>query len=417
MTTYVICYKIEIYHTERKEEKLKISKRIVSVLAAAVMLMSLSACGNTSPENPEAPSAEQTSAAEAAPMRDIPSTELVKEMKVGWNLGNTLDSVIENPKGTELPSDWETAWGQPVTTKAMIDNVAAQGFNVLRVPVTWEGKFGEAPDYTIDPDWLARVNEIVDYGIDNDMFVILNLHHEDWHMPTYENEAAAQEILVALWTQIADHFKNYNEKLIFEGLNEPRLKGDPSEWNGGNAEARDVINHWNAAFVETVRNSGGNNKLRHLMVTPYAASSNDNVLNDFVVPDDDKVIVSIHAYLPYSFALADTAQATKEWSADNAADTRDIDVLMAKLKDYYLDKGTAVIIGEMGTRNRMNTEARAECARYYSNAAHNAGIPICWWDNNAFVGSGENFGIFDRQTFEWRYPAINAALMEPFTEE
>lgn len=394
---------------------MKFSK-VTAVLAAAVMMFSFAACGNKS-DNDGAADADNTSVSEPAPMRDIPSTELVKEMKVGWNLGNTLDSTITNPKGTELPSDWETAWGQPVTTKAMIDSVAAQGFNVLRVPITWEGKFGEGPDYTIDPDWLARVNEIVDYGIDDDMFVIINVHHEEWHMPTYENEAAAQEILTALWAQIADHFKDYNEKLIFEGLNEPRLKGTPMEWNGGNDEARDVINHWNAAFVETVRNSGGNNKLRHLMVTPYAASSMDKVLNDFAVPDDDKVIVSIHAYLPYTFALADNAQATTEWSADNPADTNDIDMLMANLKDRYLDKGRAVIIGEMGTRNRMNTEARAECARYYSEAAHNAGIPICWWDNNAFVGGGENFGLFDRKTFEWRYPDIISALMAPFTEE
>lgn len=394
---------------------MKFSK-VTAVLAATVMMFSFAACGNKS-DNDGAADADNTSVSEPAPMRDIPSTELVKEMKVGWNLGNTLDSTITNPKGTELPSDWETAWGQPVTTKAMIDSVAAQGFNVLRVPITWEGKFGEGPDYTIDPDWLARVNEIVDYGIDDDMFVIINVHHEEWHMPTYENEAAAQEILTALWAQIADHFKDYNEKLIFEGLNEPRLKGTPMEWNGGNDEARDVINHWNAAFVEAVRNSGGNNKLRHLMVTPYAASSMDKVLNDFAVPDDDKVIVSIHAYLPYTFALADNAQGTTEWSADNPADTNDIDMLMANLKDRYLDKGRAVIIGEMGTRNRMNTEARAQCARYYSEAAHNAGIPICWWDNNAFVGGGENFGLFDRKTFEWRYPDIISALMAPFTEE
>ncbi|MBP1545502.1 MAG: glycoside hydrolase family 5 protein [Oscillospiraceae bacterium] len=393
--------------------------RLAALLAAAAIALSMTACaGGTSDsgETTEAPTAETTAAKVHAPMRDIPSTELVKEMKVGWNLGNTLDSVIQNPKGTELPSDWETAWGQPVTTKAMIDNVASQGFNVLRVPTTWEGKFGEGPDYKIDPDWMARVTEIVDYGIDNDMFVILNIHHEEWHMPKYDNEAKAQEILTALWSQIAENFKDYNEKLIFEGMNEPRLKGEPNEWNGGNAEARDVINHWNAAFVETVRNAGGNNKLRHLMVTPYAASSLDSVLNDFVVPEDDKVIVSVHAYLPYTFALAEPAQATKEWSADKPSDTQDIDVLMVKLKEYYLDKGIPVIIGEMGTRNRMNTEARAECARYYSNAAHNAGIPICWWDNNAFVGSGENFGIFDRKTFEWRYPDINAALMEPFAE-
>ena len=85
---------------------------------------------------------------------------------------------------------------------------------------------------------------------------------------------------------------------------------------------------------------------------------------------------------------------------------------MANLKDRYLDKGRAVIIGEMGTRNRMNTEARAECARYYSEAAHNAGIPICWWDNNAFTGNGENFGLFNRASFEWRFPEIVSAIME-----
>ena len=114
--------------------------RLAALLAAAAIALSMTACaGGTSDsgEAPEAPAAETTAAKVHAPMRDIPSTELVKEMKVGWNLGNTLDSVIQNPKGTELPSDWETAWGQPVTTKAMIDNVASQGFNVLRVPTTW----------------------------------------------------------------------------------------------------------------------------------------------------------------------------------------------------------------------------------------------------------------------------------------
>ncbi len=400
------------------------SKRILAgIMAAALSLSLFAGCQNNSGDTPSQTAAEDTAAVadadtavpstpEMSPMRDIKSIDLIKEMRIGWNLGNTLDSTITNPDGSETPENWETAWGQPVTTKEMIDQVRNQGFNVLRVPCTWEGKFGEGPDYTIDPAWLARVKEIVNYGIENDMFVILNVHHEEWHMPTKDNEAAAQEILCALWGQIADYFADYNEKLIFEGMNEPRLKGTPMEWNGGNEEAREVINHWNAAFVETVRSKGGNNALRHLMIPTYAASTSQQVLDDFVIPDDDKVIVSVHAYLPYTFALAEPAQATDQWSADNAADTRDIDYLFANLNDMYIKNGRAVIVGEFGTRNRMNTAARADCARYYITKASEVGIPCIWWDNNAFVGNGENFGLFDRKTFEWRYPDIVTALME-----
>ncbi|MGN0642665.1 MAG: glycoside hydrolase family 5 protein [Huintestinicola sp.] len=399
-------------------------KKITALLAAAVMTCScLAGCSSSSADktadntssaevSDTASAADEFSVPEMSEMRDISSMELISEMKIGWNLGNTLDSVIGDPTGSETPENWETAWGNPVTTKTMIDRVKAEGFNVLRVPVTWEGKFGEGPDYTIDPEWLARVKEVVDYGIENDMFVILNTHHENgWGMPFSDNVDRAEEILRALWSQIADYFKDYNEYLIFEGLNEPRLRETNLEWNGGDAESRAAVCRLDAAFVETVRASGGNNALRHLMVPTYAASSADNVLKDFVVPDDDKVIVSIHAYLPYSFALADNG--TKEWSADNSADTKDIDYLFANLKDTFIDKGQAVIIGEFGSRNRiLNTEARADCARYYITKAKEVGIPCIWWDNNAFMGSGENFGLFDRTTFEWRFPEIMTALME-----
>lgn len=393
---------------------MKIKRMICTGLSLLTLTFALSGCGS---ESNVAAAAEDTAVTtealyEMTPMRDIPSIELVKEMRVGWCLGNTFDALISNPTGNETVEQWETAWGQPVVEKRLIDSVKAQGFNVLRIPVTWEGKFGEAPDYKIREDWLARVKEVVDYGFANDMFVIINLHHEDWNYPDEEHADTADEITRALWTQIADYFQDYNEKLIFEGMNEPRLKNTPAEWNGGTEEAREIINRWNASFVETVRAAGGNNELRHLMIPTYAASTGDRVLDDTVIPDDDKVILSVHAYLPYSFALADSDSAVSEWSADNAADTRDIDYLFANLKDRYIDKGQAVIIGEFGTRNRMNTAARADCARYYVTKATEAGIPCCWWDNNAFVGSGENFGLIDRKTYEWRYPEIITALME-----
>ncbi|MBQ5312224.1 MAG: glycoside hydrolase family 5 protein [Oscillospiraceae bacterium] len=397
--------------------------RSMALAAAVMMLMTFSSCKKTEPTAPAQPQTQteavQTTEAvteekavpafAATEIRDISSMELIKEMHLGWNLGNTLDALVNNPKGSETPDVWETAWGQPVTTKPMIDQVKSQGFNVLRIPVTWDGKFGDAPDYKIDEAWMSRVQEIVDYALEDEMFVIINMHHEDWNMPTPENEALADEKLRAMWGQIADNFAGYNEHLIFECMNEPRLKGTPMEWTGGNKEAREIINHWNASFIETVRSKGGNNAKRHLMIPGYAASSSDNVLSEIALPDDDKVIVSVHAYLPYLFALAEPDQAKDTWSEDNPADTHDIDHLMEVLNELFISKGRAVIIGEFGMRNRHNLEARTACAGYYVRKATEYGIPCVWWDNNAFV-SGEAFGLFDRRTFEWRYPSINKAL-------
>ena len=126
---------------------MKAAKLLSFALAAVMSVGMFTACGKGNES-----AADAADAADAKTIRDITSMELIGEMKTGWNLGNTLDSTITNPTGSETPTDWETAWGQPVTTKAMIDSVKAQGFNVLRVPVTWEGKFGEAPDYTIKAD-------------------------------------------------------------------------------------------------------------------------------------------------------------------------------------------------------------------------------------------------------------------------
>ncbi|MGN1416544.1 MAG: glycoside hydrolase family 5 protein [Oscillospiraceae bacterium] len=398
-------------------------KKLSAVLTAGALALSMfTACGKENDPNTTDNADTQAQATEAAEgpvsvkdthtndeIRDITAAELVSEMKIGWNLGNTLDATNNSEAATQ-PSQFETAWGNPVTSKAMIDLVKDAGFNVLRVPVTWEQHLGEGPDYTIDEAWLDRVQEVVNYGIDNDMFVILNLHHEEWHMPTYDNLDAATEELTAVWTQIADRFGGYDEHLIFEGMNEPRLKGTPLEWSGGDEEARDCINQLNATFVSTIRASGKNNDKRSLMIPTYAASSDDKVLKDFVVPEDDRIIVSIHAYTPYNFALADNG--TTEWSADKSSDTNDIDLVFARLKDKFLDKGIPVVIGEFGSRNRFNLEARCAHATYYVSKAKEYGIPCVWWDNGAFVGNGENFGLLVRNELRWHDPEIIDALMK-----
>lgn len=335
-------------------------------------------------------------------IRDIPSIELIKEFSVGWNLGNTLDAT-----GGMLLSS-ETSWGNPKTKKEVFDAVKEAGFDIVRIPVTWQNHMGPEPDYKIHDMWLDRVQEVVDYAIDDGLYVILNLHHEDWNFPSYDNFEKANTILTSVWRQIAGRFKDYDEHLIFEAMNEPRMKGTQYEWTGGTAEARDVINKLNQSFVDTVRASGGNNKYRHLMIPTYAASSDPNTWKDFVIPDDDKVIVSIHAYTPYNFAL--NKNGTSKWSADNKQDTYDIDNLMNNIYNLFISKGQAVILGEFGAMDKDNLEDRVNWARYYVQKASETGVPCLWWDNGAFTGDGELFGLLDRRNYTWVYPEIVEAL-------
>lgn len=337
-------------------------------------------------------------------IKDISSEELVKELKIGWNLGNTFDAT----GGGALLST-EMSWGNPATKEEMFIKVKEAGFNIIRIPVSWGNHLGPEPDYTIHTVWLDRINEVVDYAIDNDMYVILNMHHEEWHFPSYDNLEQADTILTKVWAQIAEQFKDYDEHLIFEGMNEPRMKGTPQEWTGGNAEARDVVNQLNQSFIDTIRASGGNNPYRHLMIPTYAASSDPKTWKDFIIPEDDKIIVSIHAYTPYNFAL--NKNGTAEWSPQNPSDTKDIDYLMESLYNSFISKGYPVILGEFGAMDKENLESRVLWAKHYIQKATEKGIPCIWWDNGAFVGGGELLGLLDRRKGEWQQPEIIEALM------
>jgi len=417
------------------EENMNNRKRITAIIVMILIISTLAACkkegdsGNVPTENTNIeiqltvtptvmPTVTPTQIVTVAPtksagdsateqlqeIRDIPSTELVKEIKIGWNLGNTMDATGGQGVSSEI------SWGNPVTSKEMIDSIKTAGFNILRIPTTWEKHLGPAPDYIIDEKWLSRVQEITDYAIDNGMFVIINMHHEEWYLPFYDNADKATDMLTKVWKQVADRFENYDEHLIFEGLNEPRQKGTSFEWNGGNQEGWEVVNQLNAAFIETIRNAGGNNPLRHLMIPPYAATSSTNAWSGFIVPKDDKIIVSIHAYTPYNFALNKTG--TSEWSTDNSNDTREIDNLMNSIDQNFISKGIPVILGEFGAMNKDNTNSRVAWAEYYIKKAKEKGIPCIWWDNGAFAGSGELFGLLDRRGLTWKYPEVVDALMQ-----
>ena len=246
-------------------------------------------------------------------MREISALDLTKEMRVGWNLGNTLDAYSTTASGL----DSETCWGNPKTTKAMIDKIKEMGFNTVRIPITWAGHVGSAPNYTIDSAWLDRVEEVVNYVLDNDMYAIINLHHEEssWLIPTYSNQEKVTAQIKKLWEQIANRFKNYSDYLIFEAMNEPRVIGSANEWSGGTYENRAVINSLNAAAVNTIRASGGNNAKRFIMIPTHGAAALTETMNDLVIPNNDsRVIVSLHMYSPYYFAMV--ANSTPTWGSN-----------------------------------------------------------------------------------------------------
>ncbi|WP_026510664.1 glycoside hydrolase family 5 protein [Butyrivibrio sp. LC3010] len=337
--------------------------------------------------------------------RNTPAWEIVNQMTIGWNLGNTLDAHIDGLKITDPPSKQETCWGNPETTQEIIDAVLDLGFNTIRVPITWKAHLDE--NYNIDEAWMDRVQEVVDYAYGRGAFVIINVHHEDWNYPYYDNQEKASEELAAIWTQVSDRFKDYDTHLIFELQNEPRKVGTDVEWNGGDKEGRDVVNAVNMAGYEAIRAAEGNNKERLIMFPGYAASSQANSLRAIQLPEnDDCVAVSVHAYTPYEFALNINGRSTY----DN--DHGDLDRLLQTIKTTFFLKNVPVIIGEYGALNKDNEAERVEWVTYYLKKAREMNIPCVWWDNGQFNGSGENFGIIDRRTLELPYPELIKAMQE-----
>ena len=158
-------------------------------------------------------------------MRNLTTLQITADMGAGWNLGNTMDA---NPE--------ETSWGNPAATQAMITSLKQRGFKTLRLAVTWDSHIGAAPNYTLNATWLSRVETIANYAFANDMYVIIDTHHEGWLIPNYANQTAVSDKLSKVWTQIANKFKNYGDYLIFETMNEPRVSGSQEEWTGGSAE-------------------------------------------------------------------------------------------------------------------------------------------------------------------------------------
>lgn len=356
---------------------------------------------------------------------DTSALEFVQNLKIGWVLGNTFDAYTDENMTDEM--SYESYWCGIETTKEMIDAVKAAGFETIRIPVSWHNHVSDDGNYTISEAWLNRVQEVVDYAMDNQMYVILNIHHDNsvkYMYPSQEYAEQSKAYIKSIWTQLSQRFAEYDQHLIMESLNEPRLVDTSYEWwldlNSQECiDAVQYINEYNQVFVDTVRSSGGHNADRYLLVPGYDASLQGASNQYFELPKDtegnvNKILVEVHAYTPYNFALQSPSESgsTDQWAADNTASTSEIDTLMDTLFEKYVKNGTGVVIDEFGARDKDgNLQARIDFTSYYLAAARARGISCCWWDNNSFAGTGENFGIFRRRVCSFLYPELIEAMM------
>lgn len=294
------------------------------------------------------------------------ATDAVKNMGLGWNLGNTLEAhaqsvldVADNNFWGQQDLNSETCWGQYVTKPELLKMMKDAGFGAIRVPVTWYNHMDK--DGNVDAAWMARVKEVVDYVINQGLYCILNVHHDTgadsykdgvltgyhWIKADADNYTANKSRFENLWTQIANEFKDYGQNLLFEGYNE--MLDANSNWNfAKTSTAYDAINSYANSFVTTVRATGGNNAQRNLIVTTYCAANGygswDSHLKDPLTklnnPEttSNHIVFEVHAYPNIQNGTIASVKA-------------DVDGMITLLKDELVSKGGPVIIGEWGTSN------------------------------------------------------------------
>ncbi len=333
-------------------------------------------------------------------MRGLTAFQLVSDMGAGWNLGNSLET-----NGDEL------YWGNPLTTKAMIDKIAEKGFTTLRIPVRWDLNYSDG-NYTIKSSRLDRVEEVVNYGLDNDMYVIINIHHNDIQSKVSDDASVQAKVcdeITTVWTQIANRFKNYGDKLIFEIINEPRYEED---WTG-KSSYYDCVNKYNEAGRAAIRATGGNNASRLIMLPTYCASGDAPKIEGWKNLSGDKMTaVSIHAYLPFDFAF--DGEGHSNWIE---SDVISLKSFFARINSTFISKGIPVVIGEFGACNKNNTSHREKYAKFYIECARQfaqQNIPCVWWDNNAYSVGKENFGLFNRNNLSFTYGGIADAIVKAY---
>lgn len=398
-------------------------KKILSVITSAACIMScVCMFGNQ---------ANDQYTAEAVGLTGQSAFDITSQMVIGWNLGNSLDSTNDNLTMDSSPKKFAMAWGNPEPTKELIEAVKNGGFNTIRIPTTWYQHLyldESTNTYKIDAKWLAYVKQFVDYAYDMDMFVILNVHHENWvNVAKFTDETYndASKKLNDIWSCLAETFKDYDQHLVFEGMNEPRETNNPSnsEWGDGDANSWNYINRLNKVFVDAVRGQGSSyNKERLLMLPGYHAGNSVSTVRAIEIPENSgNVALSVHAYNPYFFCMdtSNMANHTYPGASGYGSDYKtELQTMFNSYKSIIAEKNVPIVMGEFSASDFNNTESRINWAKDYLSMAKDAGIPCLLWDNNVVADgnsdNGEAHGYIYRLTNTW-YPnsaPVIAAMMD-----
>lgn len=400
---------------------------IIAVSAAVILTLSCSAPSANNNYVPSVPGID-------TPVDGLSSVQFASAMQSGWNLGNTFESAEYGNKNNKLKASngksYETAWGMPETTEKMIYTVAAKGFKTIRIPISWHNHITDGDNYTIDPAWLARVKVVVDWARKNKMFVIINIHHDNLTSAqmstTYgfsvnpnssEEQETSKKYIKRIWEQVADYFKDYDNHVIFELLNEPRNMDLANAFNPDSSvefDCNGVIKQYEQVALDAVRASGGNNANRFVMVPYYAASPWK--YSNWSLPTDsasDKLLISTHAYDPYSFAMYNGTENTDFSESVEGAELKN---LFDSLNTKWVSKGRGVVMGEGSCSDKGNTSDRLAWFKSYVAKAKAIKCPLILWDNMATISTGatdasERHGYFNRNNCTWYFEELVNAMI------
>lgn len=361
---------------------------LIALTAALLGLAVVPATALTS--NADAETAQQPRQVSAA-------QETVAAMQPGWNVGNTLDAIPD-----------ETSWGNPRITRELLAAVHEQGFNSIRVPVTWTDHQGGAPDYAIDKAYLDRVEEVVTWALDEGLYVLINVHHDSWQwihqMPTQHDTVLAR--YTAIWTQLAERFRDAPPELLFESVNEPQFEG-----SSGDAQNAELLHELNTTFHTIVRESGGTNANRVLVLPTLHSSPEqarvDELVATFAELDDRNLAATVHyyGYWPFSVNIAGYTRFDAETRAD-------LTTTFDRVHDAFVAEDIPVILGEyglLGFDKSLDTVEHGEMLKFFEffgGYARQTQITTMLWDNGQHL---------DRTAFEWSDPSLYRQIQSSWT--
>jgi endoglucanase len=364
---------------------------------SAFALNGVACTGSVSQTTPPPSSPPPTTPPPTTPPPSGNAMEVVAAMQPGWNLGNSLDST-----GAD-----ETSWGNPRITQALISAIEAQGYNSIRIPVTWGQHLGPAPGYTIEASYLNRVEEVVNWALDEDLYVMINIHHDSWQwIANMPNDSTVIARYNSIWTQVADRFRDSPPELIFESVNEPTFTG-----SSGEAQDAQLLDQLNTSFHQIVRSSGGNNANRMLVLPTLHTNADqprlDELNSTIAALNDPNLIATVHFYgfWPFSVNIAGFTRFNEEVR-------QDLTGTFDRVHNAFVTNGIPVIIGEYGllgfdrSTGTIEQGEKLKFFEYLGFYARTTDLTTMLWDNGQHL---------DRNALQWNDPEFFGQVQSSWT--